>query len=721
MDTDSGHVRLSAIGIVAISLFLALFMRLWFLQGIDRQQFEAVSESNRLRVIHEEGPRGRILDRNGKVLVDNETSIVVSLDREPLKKLDEKQREAVFVDLADTLDSLGVPVKLSRIGKRYNDTQYAPQDYVPIAENVAQSVEIYLAERSDRFPGVVVERKTIRTYPYGSAAVHMLGYVGAINDKELADRGFSASSVTSTPGVSDSSTSTTEARSGGDGSTSDDAGPPKEYRPGDSIGKSGVEQAYESDLRAVPGQRTIEVNARGDLVDVVSVDPPVPGDDVWLTIDIDLQAHAERLLAAKIQALRASGTDKDGNRLNAPQGSVVIEDPTNGQILAMASYPDYDPTTIVNGISQEQWDAYRDPNSGLPLNNWAIGGRYAPGSTFKLFSAYAGLTTGYLEGGNATMVDNGVYKIENCKGGKCTVQNAGRTRHGTVNLSRALTVSSDVYFYKLADKFWNLRGQYGETPIQDAAAKFGMGSKTGIPLVGENRGSLPTPASRKADFEARPDLFMTGEWRSGDNINMSIGQGDVTSTPLQIVNSYSTFANGGTLYQPQVATKVTRAKDPTKSPSDPSNFDVVREIKPVAKGTVGFAGDQWNRIFSGLLGVTQERGGTAYNSWHANPTAWPMAGKTGTAEVAKKADTALFVGWGPAVPGVPPQYAISVVIPEAGFGGEVAAPLAFRILDPVSTGQLTPACPVADAQSCQLAALAALDAARHDVSAGGRD
>ncbi|HTN99200.1 MAG TPA: penicillin-binding protein 2 [Microthrixaceae bacterium] len=716
MDTDSGHVRLSAIGIVAISLFLALFMRLWFLQGIDRQQFEAVSESNRLRVVHEEGPRGRILDRNGKVLVDNKTSIVVSLDREPLKKLDEKDREKVFIDLADTLSNLGVPTKVSLVKKRYNDTRYAPQDYVPVRENVDQSVEIYLVERSNRFPGVVVERKAIRTYPYGSTAVHILGYVSEINEKELAARGWD-------PTSSSTSTSTTEAPPNPDGASNDGDSretTPKDYRPGDTIGRSGVERAYEDDLRAVPGQRTIEVNARGDLVDVVSVDPPEPGDDLWLSIDVDLQAHAERLLAAKIEALRG-GQDKVGNRLNAPQGSVVIEDPKNGQILAMASYPNYDPATTVNGISQEQWDAFNDPNSGYPLNNWAIGGTYAPGSTFKLFSAFAGLRTGFLEGPNGTMVDNGVYKIENCKSGKCEVQNAGRTRHGTVNLPRALTVSSDVYFYRLADKFWNLRGEFGEAPIQDAAAEFGLGKKSGIPLVGENRGRLPTPAALREAYAAQPDKFLTGDWRSGDNINMSIGQGDVSATPLQIANAYSTFANGGTLYQPQVAVKVTRAKDATKAPGDASNFDVVRDIKAVPKGTVEFVGDQWGKIYSGLLGVTQERGGTAYSSWKASPTSWPMAGKTGTAQVAKKADSALFVGWGPAIPGVPPEYAISVVIPEAGFGGEVAAPLAFRILAPVSFGQLAPACPVADQTACASAAQAALDAAQHDVVSGGQD
>lgn len=710
MDTDSNHVRLSALGIVAVSLFLALFMRLWFLQGIDRQEFEAASVSNRLRVIHEEGPRGRILDRNGKILVDNRTSIVVSLDREPLRKMDEGLRAAVFVDLADTLNGLGVPTKVASIETAFEDKRYLPQEYVPIAKEVDPGVEVYLMERAQRFPGIVVERTAIRTYPYGKVAVHLLGYVGEINDKELEAKGGVAS---------DTTTTTAPGQEPPDGAD-ENAANPKDYRLGDSIGKGGAESAYEDDLRAVPGQRTIEVNAKGDLVDVVSLDPPQAGDDVWLSIDADLQAHAERLLGAKIQDLRG-GRDKDNNRLNAPQGSVVIQDPQNGQILAMASYPDYDPATTVNGISQEQWDAFNDPNSGLPLVNWALQGTYAPGSTFKLYTAYAGFKTGYLQGANEIVNDPGVYKIENCKGEKCEVRNAGSTPHGTVNLTTAIAVSSDVYFYKMADKFWNLTGQYGQTPIQDAAAEFGLGSKTGIPLPGEASGRLPTPESRRAAYEARPDLFMTGDWRSGDNINTSIGQGDVLATPLQIVDSYSVFANGGTRYQPQIVTKVTRAIDATVSPSDPSNFTVVRQIEPVVEGRVEMPLDQYVKIFNGLLGVTQNSNGTAARAWQASRTAWPMAGKTGTAQVTKKADSALFAGWGPAQLGVPARYAISVVIPEAGFGGDVAAPLAFRIMAPLSDGQLPPACTVADQAACDLAALQAAQDSSNDVSGGAPD
>ena len=459
MDTESKQLRLSAVGIVAISLFLALFVRLWFLQGIDRQEFEAASVSNRLRVIHEEAPRGRILDRNGKVLVDNRTSIVVALDREPLRKMEPDERSEMFVDLADTLVSFGVPAKVTDIEKAYDDKRYAPQAYVPVAEDVTEDVEIYLAERGDRFPGVVVERKAVRVYPYGNTAVHLLGYVGEINEDELVARG---GTVPGTEGATTTTVAEDDMVEVPDG---------KEYELGDSIGKTGVERSYEGDLRGVPGKRTIEVNAQGDLVDVVSLDPPEAGDDIWLTIDVDLQAHAERLLEAKIQSLRGQlVTDRVGDtargvvRLNAPQGSVVIQNPANGEINAMASYPDYDPTSVVNGISQDLWTVLNDPNSGQPLVNWALQGTYAPGSTFKLFTAVAAQRTGLLPGGDEVVNDPGYYNVENCTGETCEVQNAGRTPHGAVNLAESMTVSSDVYYYRIADKFWNRRGEFGETP-----------------------------------------------------------------------------------------------------------------------------------------------------------------------------------------------------------------------------------------------------------------
>jgi penicillin-binding protein 2 len=713
MDDNSTQVRLGAMGIVALSLFIALFARLWFLQGIERQEFEAASVSNRLRVLHTEGPRGRILDRNGKVIVDNRTSVVVTLDREPLREkvagLDERDPDDVaemrerlspeFTRLADALTSLGLPTTEEQVWQKYADKRYSPQEPVPVAEDVSVEVEQYLMERHELFPGVNVERRAVRSYPYGSLAAHLIGYVGEINEEELLARGGKV------PG-SDAVPETTTTLPGQDA---------KPYELGDSVGKSGVERAYESDLRAVPGQRTIEVNARGEQLDVVSEEPPEAGSDVWLSIDLDLQAHAERLLAQRIESLRG-GNDRDGRPTNAPQGSVVIVEPTSGQVLAMASYPSYDPAAIVNGIPTQLWEQFQDPASGLPLNNWAIAGMYAPGSSFKPVTALAGLRTGFIAPGNNSYVDRGSYELQGCKGQKCEFTNAGGQPYGSVNLARSLTVSSDTYYYRIGENLWLNRDQVGETPIQDVAAEFGLGAPSGVELTGEARGRIPTPASRKEAFEANPEAFLTGDWYTGDNVITAIGQGDVLVTPLQLANVYATLGNGGTVYRPHVVSKVTRPSDPLLPPGQEGNFEVLRTIEPEEVGRVAMDPSQYIEIFNGLVGVTQSPEGTAHNSFAASPPAWPMGGKTGTAQVNGKADTSVFAAWGPAQAGTPPAYATAVIIPEAGFGGDVAAPLTFRIIAPASKGALPAACPVAEPEASRCAqANADAAAARGEV------
>lgn len=220
--------------------------------------------------------------------------------------------------------------------------------------------------------------------------------------------------------------------------------------------------------------------------------------------------------------------------------------------------------------------------------------------------------------------------------------------------------------------------------------------------------------------EQYPESFPRGIWQTGDSINSSVGQGDVLATPLQLAVGYATFANGGTQYQPQIVLQATRAVDPALPPGQAGNYTVIYEAEPEVLGQIDIQPDHYDKIFRGLLGVTQERGGTATEAWNAEPTAWPFAGKTGTAQVTGKADTALFAGFGPAVPGVPAEYAISVVIPEAGFGGTVSAPLAFRVMKPVSEGTLIPACHVGQEQACEDARRAAEEAAAQDVE-GSQD
>jgi penicillin-binding protein 2 len=667
-ETSSGapavsRSRLSIVGIVCISLFGALLARLWYLQLIDSHDFEVAAPSVHLRTIHEQGPRGRILDRNGKVLVDNRVTKIIGLDRQPIRKLPAEERTELFRRLAQTLTEFGIPTKAPAIEKLYDDKRYGPLELVPIATDVDNpDLEVYLGEHHLEFPGVEVRRRTVRTYPYGSLAAHIVGYVGQINEAELAAK-------------------QKELGKPGRTAASRDA---KTYKPGDEIGKAGVEASYEDVLRGVPSDKTIQVDARGDYLATVKESTPRPGDDIWLTIDADLQAYAEQLLRNQLDALRGTIEPSTGKVRRVPQGSVVITNPQTGEILAMASYPTYDPSQLVNGIDSELWRRLNDKAAGQPLFNWALQGTYAPGSTFKLFSALAALETGFLGPGRETYVDRGSYTVKNCKGGKCTFRNAGGARYGTVNVTRSLTVSSDVFYYWIADQLWQQRATYGDQPIQDMASRFGIGARTGVRLPGESRGRLPTPTLMRQLHEQRPDVFPRGSWYSGDNLLTAIGQGDVLVTPLQLVNAYATFANGGNHLVPQIVLKVTRPADLGYSPSDPANLTVQSFTTPQSTGKIEFPGDSYAKLAAGLNGVVQSPAGTAHRAWSASRTAWPMAGKTGTAQVTGKADTSVFVGYGPT--DRPPEYAIAVILPEAGFGGDVAAPLAFRIMKAVSEG-----------------------------------
>jgi penicillin-binding protein 2 len=675
-ERDTSRTRLTIVGIVCLSLFASLFARLWYLQGISPAQYRVTAQAVHLRSIHEEGPRGRILDRNGRVIVDNRVSLVLGLNRQTLKPISDTAKKKEFQALADTLTTFHLATKVQTIQQRYTDPRWGPLDFVPVVADLpSQDLELYIGEHNAEFPGVEVRRKTVRTYPYGSLAAQIVGYVGQINGRELAAKQREEGKVDPTKPL--------EADK-------------KPYENDDEIGKAGVEATFESDLRGVPADRRIQVDARGNYMRTIQDAKAKPGDDVWLTIDLNLQSYAEQLLKARLDQMRGT-TTKDGKVRKAPQGSVVITNPQTGEILAMASYPTYDPSLLANGIDQPTWNQLTDKAQGQPLFNWALQGAYAPGSTFKLFTSTAALQSGFLRPGNDHYNDTGVFKVNACKGEKCGFHNAGGERNGVVDVTKALTVSSDVFYYWIADGLWNGRGIFGQTPIQDWAAKYGIGSKTGVALPAESAGRLPTPDLLKQEHAANPKAFPRSTWFTGDNLNTAVGQGDDLVTPLQLVNAYATFANGGTRYTPLIVRQVTRPKDTGLNPADPTNYTVVRTSQPIPVGHVDFSGSTYAKIAAGLDGAVQAGDGTAHSAWNANKTAWPMAGKTGTAQVNNKADTSVFVAYGPVLPNVAPTYAIDVVIPEAGFGADFAAPLVFSIMKPVSMNQLPQVPPPAPA------------------------
>jgi len=631
VNRDNPTLRLGIFGIVVVSLFAALFARLWYLQVMATTQFQNAAQAIQTRTLLEEAPRGRILDRNGVVLVDNRISVVVTVDKQKLATLKSVVRDGILDRLgAELTRYMNKPYDRAAIQHRLDDQRFSPYVPVPVVDDIPKPLELYLAEHHDDFDDVVaVQQTTVRTYPLGRTASHVLGYVGSVTQEEL-DAKKSA---------------------------------PKTYKLGDEIGKTGVERTYEDDLRGTPGKRVLEVDSKGNTVRELydQETPPIPGDDVYLSIDANTQAITEQSLHDELVAAH-NRRNSNGSYNQSPAGAAVVLDPTNGQVIAMASYPDYDPNQFAQPISQEEFDQFSDPANHYPLNNRALQGQYAPGSTFKLVTALAGLRTGAITPAT-TLNDTGVFHVPGCSGEQCSFQNSGGEAHGSVNLRRAITVSSDYYFYSLGAQFWTQRSTYGD-PIQAVANDLGFGSQTGIPLPGEQSGYVFTPDALKKIHEKYPQDYPNGDWFTGNNIQLAIGQNVVAVTPLQLANAYAAFANGGTLYSPNIAIKITHP-----------NGQLVRTIEPRVLHQVQLPPEFRDPMMQGFLGAVNSSEGTAYGAFRNFPN-WQVAGKTGTAQVQGKADTALFAGMAPADA---PHYTGVAVLEESGFGATAAAPVIRRV------------------------------------------
>jgi penicillin-binding protein 2 len=632
MTADTPRLRLAIVGIVALSLFAAMFARLYFLQVLAAPEYKLAAKANQVRVVSEPAPRGRILDRNDKVLVDNRASNVVAIDRS--KVGDDKERDDLLTRLAVVLGA--TPDELRT---RFEDRRVSPYTPIPVAEDVPEDVLVLLREQQNQFPGVVAKRVAVRTYPNGSLAAHVLGYVGQINQEELDQN----------PGV---------------------------YELGDTIGKAGVEKVYESDLRGADGEQRIEVDADGVPIRVLSRRPPVQGSDIVLSIDVDVQRVTEESLAQGLVSAR--GRKFEENRVNkgllkADAGSAVVLDAKEGTVVALASYPTFDPSTLVNGISQDEAKMLFSDTTNAPFTNRAIQGQYAPGSTWKLVTADAAVRTGLIPPGYA-INDGGTYTLPgDCTGRGCLRRNAGSRAFGRVDLRRALTVSSDVYFYNLGAQFWIQRAnpKLGETPMQDTASKLGFGAQTGVPLPSESKARLAAPALRAQLHEQHPKAFPEGRWFTGDNVSLAIGQGDLTVTPIQLANAYATYGSNGTRWSPNIALRVQR-----------QDGKLVRDLAPRVAAKVDIPPAARDVIMSGFSGAVASSEGTAYNAFAGFPLdKFPIAGKTGTAQAPPKQDTALFVGMAPAYD---VRYVTAVVMEQSGFGASAAAPVARRIFGQLS-------------------------------------
>lgn len=685
MTSDNTRHRLGLLAVAALSLFGALFARLWFLQIVEGDTARAEAASNTTEVVITPAARGRILDRNGEVLVDNRESIVVGIDSQAYGDLPEATQVRVLHRLSAALNLGKKPenrISVGDIRKKLNDSRYSRFRPIPVADDLTEQAEIYFSEQSDRFPSVKVERTTVRDYPYGSLAAHVLGYVGPLSDGQWQD-------------------------------LQKQNDPDKPYVQTDEIGKSGVEAEYEEYLRGTPGKQVFEVDRTGQIVREIKADrvEPKAGDDLYLSLDAKVQYKAE-------EALQAQLINAFQGRPGQEAGGLVVTDPSTGQVRAMASYPTYDPSELVGGISCPTWrDLQGLPREGrcgkpmlaeikllkkndqapLPkLLNRALQGSYQPASTFKLASSYAALKLG-IRTPEETIADGGYIRLCDGETKGCVKQNANRTPHGPVNLSAALTVSSDVYYYGVGIEAWARREQLGQEAFQNAVEQLGYGSETGIDLPGESSGLIPTPKKEMelamALFEADPAYYDNdiavakdnGRWNSGKSADIAIGQ-KLTATPLQTANAYAALANGGTLYRPTVIEKITAAGQPTK---------IHKRYEKKAIRTIDW-GNARESLITGFRGVVdptgQSAGGTAVTTFQGFPFgSMPLAGKTGTAQTGTyknglDPDTSVFVAF---TLGGPSNWVATALLEYSGSGAGAAAPAVRMVLEPIADGSLT--------------------------------
>ncbi|MDA8044584.1 MAG: penicillin-binding protein 2 [Actinomycetota bacterium] len=613
--------------IIVGCLFAALLARLWDLQVIGAPAAQAAATNNGIRLVYTPAPRGLILDRNGNVLVGNVYRPAIEVD--PQTAITQPAMETRLAAL------LGMsPIQMSQA---IANPQYAPFGPVPVETNATPQQILYIKEHPGSFPGVQATSIPVRSYSAaGLAAANLLGYVGQITASEY-------KSLKS-----------------------------KGYRPESQIGQSGIEAAYQSVLRGHPGVTELEVDSRGQVLSTLKTVPPVPGSNLRLTIDGTVQQAAMAALSQEA-AIKRTQVDPDGSgNYRATGGAVVVEDPNNGQILAMASYPTYNPSLFAGGISNANYAALTNPSANSPLDDRAIGGQYFPGSTFKLVTATAGLVSGVV---TPTSYFDDV-------GGGITVgghffANDGHQSYGPVALPFALTVSDDAYFYHIGETLYDNQSTYGANFFQTTASNYGFARPSGIDVPGEASGYVLTPAEKAKLHQQYPKAYPYGSYYTGDAIESAIGQDDVAVTPLQLANAYAAFANGGTLWSPAVALDAENARG-----------QVVQTFAARKLGaSPHLTAAERQAMIAGFVGVTANPQGTAYGSF--GKTAYPIsvAGKTGTAQVvfgiphnspAYKQTTSVFTSFAPATA---PQYVVDCFMSQAGYGADAAAPVARQVYD----------------------------------------
>ena len=683
MAADKRAARLGMLALVGMLLFGLVGARLWFLQTVEQEALQAKVDTTKLRTVPLLPERGRVFDAEGRILADNDRVLTVGVDWEVIRKSD--NRAEIFRRLSGWVD---VPVE--EMEDRFKSQVYSPFLPMPVAEDIDERTAIAIQERVEDLPGVQILEQSRRVYPYAPLASHVIGYMGSI-------------------------TAETEDFYKGKG-----------YYLNERVGQFGIELSMEEELHGTWGYVTYEVDNASRIVREVRRVPPINGNDVQLTIDLDQQQFAEQALETKLldrrQQVAINPLDSETNfeelvfpeyprevPYKAPAGSVVVQNYQNGQIIALASYPTFDNRWFEADLGDGKFDEIFpsvdangepiDPDESILVNR-AIQGRYNLGSTFKPFVAFAALDTG-LMGVNDYYRDEGSYRMESveedkCNDGlvRCVYRNAtcsGTSRpcvYGSVDVETALAVSSDAFFYRIGELImWNNNNQ----PIlQEEVRKFGFGSDPGIDLPYAFDGTVPD-AELKAEYGERGVISESeaSGYFTGDNVQLAIGQGLLSASPLQLAVGYSTIANKGYVMKPEIIKAVYQPGVPdsaTQGYADISQAKLAEE--PNVAGEIvrqlPLAQESWDEIDRGLSRVITGPGTTSdfYHSttgenlfYYYPDGAIPLAGKTGTAQGAGNYpwnDSSAFAAYSrdPSRP-----YTVSAYLEKAGYGSQAAAPV----------------------------------------------
>jgi len=620
LDGDQGRpaltpqlaLRVAMVGGVALVAFALIFFRLWYLQVLSGDKYEAEAKENQVRRIVVRAPRGEVVDRQGRVLVDNRVGLAIKVSPKGLPR-GEAERTALYVRLAKLLDLK--PGQVRRDVKEQLDA--LPFSTATVKADTPRPIVQYVLENRDDFPGVEVERVFLRSYPHRGIGAHLFGTVGELNEEQRKDQRYRGVAL------------------------------------GDRVGQSGIESQYDRFLRGKNGGNRVQVDANGRLRRGLGVTEPQQGRQLRLSVDIDVQRAGQQALGGA-------------------KGAFVAMNVNNGEVLGLGSSPSFDPNLFSKIIRKRDLERVYSKDNGEPILNRAIQGLYPTGSTFKLITATAALEGGLITP-ETVQYDGGSLKI-----GDVVFKNAGNAVHGPVALRKALSVSSDVFFYRLGQE---ANGTGSGLLIQDWAKRLGIGRPSGIDLPGEAEGLVPTPRYRNEGFASyrrcvakknpTPQQISFGEcgfvdrpWSVGDNVNLSVGQGDLQADPLQMAVAYAAIANGGRVVRPRLGQRI---EDAGGRPLQELQAPTARRLK--------IKEEHRQAILEGLRSAASEPGGTSAPVFENFKI--PIAGKTGTAEHLGRADQSWYVALAP-YPS--PKYVVAVTFEEGGFGAETAAPAALRIL-----------------------------------------